>query len=119
MHGNELMMSDVPWAVAWYGQRQSILLTVDAQDQFFAVNDYVKPVSGLYLTMQTMDGKLVSDCFRRGKDSWGSFVLGVLTQNKTPTNFPLHHSPVGSASIMSGLFLTDADRWKLSDNTSQ
>jgi hypothetical protein len=119
MKPDEMIMSDVPWAVAWYGQRQSILLTVDAQDQFFAVNDYVKPVSGLYLTMQTMDGKLVSDCFRRGKDSWGSFVLGVLTQNKIPTNFPLHHSPVGSAGIMSGIFLTDADRWKLSDNTPQ
>lgn len=119
MKPDEMIMSDVPWAVAWYGQRQSILLTVDAQDQFFAVNDYVKPVSGLYLTMQTMDGKLVSDCFRRGKDSWGSFVLNVLTQNKIPTNFPLHHSPVGSAGIMSGIFLTDADRWKLSDNPSK
>jgi hypothetical protein len=39
MKENELMMSDVPWAVAWYGQRQCVWLTLNAQDDFFAIND--------------------------------------------------------------------------------
>jgi hypothetical protein len=116
MKNDELMMSDVPWAVAWYGQRQCVWLTDDAQDEFFAINDYVKPVSGLYLTMQTMDDKLVSNCFRGGNASWGRFVLDALTKNQIPANFPLHHSPSGSASISSGLFLTDAERWKIGAN---
>jgi len=115
---NELVMSDSPWAVAWYGQRQCVSLTDDAGDQFFSLNDYVKTVNGLYLTMRTMDGKLVTDFFSKGKDSWGSFVVNTLTQNKVPSNFPLHHSPAGSAALMSGIFLTDAERWKLSDNST-
>lgn len=114
----ELSMSDVPWAVAWYGQRQCVWLTDDAQDEFFALNDYMKPVSALYLTMQTMDGKLVSDCFRGGKDSWGHFVLDAVTRNQIPTNFPLRHSPSGTAAISSGLFLTDAERWKIASNSA-
>ena len=61
MKPNELMMSDVPWAVAWYGQRQCVWLTLNAQDDFFAINDYLKPVQALYLTPETMDAKFASD----------------------------------------------------------
>jgi hypothetical protein len=113
MADNEMMMSDVPWAVAWYGQRQCVWLTVDASDNFYALNDYIKPVRALYLTMQTMDDRLVSDCFRGPTDSWGHFVLGALTKNDIPKGFPLLHAPAGTAAISSGLFLTDADRWKI------
>jgi 4-amino-4-deoxy-L-arabinose transferase-like glycosyltransferase len=55
MHENELIMSDVPWAVAWYGERQCVWLSNNDQDDFFAINDYVKTVSALYLTMKTMN----------------------------------------------------------------
>ena len=113
MADNEMMMSDVPWAVAWYGQRQCVWLTDDDDDEFYALNDYIKPVSGLYLTMQTMDSRLVSDCFRSTQNSWGHFVLGALARNDIPKGFPLQHAPSGSAAISSGLFLTDADRWKI------
>lgn len=117
MKEGELTMSDVPWAVAWYGNRQCVWLTDDAQDSFFELNDYMKPVSALYLTMRTMDGRLLTDCFRSGKDSWGDFVMNALAKQQIPPNFPLRHSPSGSAAIESGMFLTDVDRWKL--NTSQ
>lgn len=117
MKPNELIMSDVPWAVAWYGQHQSAWLTTDSQDEFFAFNDYIKPVNALYLTMQTMDGKLVTDDFHSGKASWGHFAMNVVTQNQIPKDFPLRHSPSGSAALLSGLFLTDVDRWKIGANT--
>lgn len=112
MKPNELMMSDTPWAVAWYGQRQCVWLSNDAQDEFFALNDYVKPVSGLYLSTRIMDAKLVSDAFRN-KRGWGNFVFVTLTQNKVPLNFPLRYIPAGSAAMTSGLFITDAERWKI------
>ena len=35
MKPDELMMSDVPWAVAWYGNRPSVWLTLNTQDRFF------------------------------------------------------------------------------------
>jgi hypothetical protein len=119
MKESELTMSDVPWAVAWYGQRQCVSLTEDDQDQFFALNDYIKPVSALYLTLRTMDSPLVSECFRGGKDNWGHFVLSAVAQNKIPVNFPLRHAPAGSAAIVSGFFVTDADRWTLEKTAGQ
>jgi hypothetical protein len=119
MKPNELMMSDVPWAVAWYGQRQCVWVTEDAKSQFFALNDYIKPVSALYLTMRTMDSRLVSDCFRGGQDSWGHFTLDALSRNQIPADFPLHRAPSGSAAISSGMFLTDAERWKIVTDSSQ
>jgi 4-amino-4-deoxy-L-arabinose transferase-like glycosyltransferase len=110
MKENELMMSDVPWAVAWYGRRQCVWQTLDAKDEFFAINDYIKPVQALYLTWQAMDGKLVSDCIRGGDNSWGNFALKALSQNQLPTGFPLRNSPT---SIASGIFLTDRMRWAI------
>ena len=88
MNENELMMSDVPWAVAWYGQRQCIWLTLDAQDSFFAVNDYIKPVQALYLTPETMDGKFLTDWVRAHEYSWGSFIIASVLQNQIPAAIP-------------------------------
>ncbi|HSY09293.1 MAG TPA: glycosyltransferase family 39 protein [Candidatus Dormibacteraeota bacterium] len=110
MKPEELMMSDVPWAVAWYGQRQCVWLTANAQDDFFAINDYMKPVQALYLTPETMDGKFVSDWVRAGKNSWGNFIIQAAVQNQIPPGFPLHHAPTGF--LPDRLFLTDWDRWK-------
>jgi hypothetical protein len=112
MKENELMMSDVPWAVAWYGQHQCIWLSLNAQDDFFAINDYVKPVQAIYLTPETMDGRFISDLIRSGEHGWGSFItLGVL-QNQIPQSFPLRNAPTGF--LPDRLFLTDRDRWKTS-----
>src|SRR5262249_53657795 len=41
--------------VAWYGQSQCISLTLNARADFFAINDYLKPVSAMYLTPQSID----------------------------------------------------------------
>jgi hypothetical protein len=111
MKPDELMMSDIPWAVAWYGQRQCIWLTLDAQDEFFAVNDYLKPVKALYLTPETMDARFASNWMQAGQHSWGNFVLQAVAQGKIPGSFPLNHAPPGF--FPERLFLTDADRWKL------
>jgi hypothetical protein len=111
MKENELMMSDVPWAVAWYGQRQCVWLTLNAQDDFDAINYWMKPVQALYLTPETMDSRFVSDWVRTRDYSWGSFILQVVTQNQIPPGFPLRIAPKGF--LPERLFLTDRERWKL------
>lgn len=111
MKENELMMSDVPWAVAWYGQRQCVWLTLNAQDDFNAVNYWMKPVQALYLTPETMDSRFVSDWVKTRDYSWGSFILQVVTQNQIPPSFPLRIAPKGF--LPERLFLTDRERWKL------
>ena len=109
MKPDELMMSDVPWAVAWYGDRQCAWTTINAQYEFFSLNDnLVKPVRALYLTLGTLDAKLFSECLQGGVDSWGNFVLKSVAANQIPPQFPLRVAPYG---LQSGLFLTDRQRW--------
>jgi hypothetical protein len=111
MKPNELMMSDIPWAVAWYGQRQCVWLTLNDQDDFFAINDYLKPIQGLFLTSETMNSKLASDCLRSDQNTWGNFVLQAVVQKRIPVGFPLVNASPGLAP--EGLFLTDLARWKV------
>ncbi len=111
MQPDQQMMSDIPWAVAWYGQRQCTWLTLNAHDDFFAINDYLKPVQALYLTPETMDDKFASDWVRAEEHSWGNFILQAVAEGKIPVGFPLTHAPTGF--FPERLFLTDWDRWKL------
>ena len=110
MKPDELMMSDVPWAVAWYGDRQCVWNTLDAQADFFAINDYLKPVQALYLTPLTMDGKFVSDWVQTRDISWGNFIVDTVIKNQCPPGFPLHFAPKGF--LPDRLFLTDRQRWE-------
>jgi len=108
-HKDELLMSDVPWAVAWYGDRQCAWTTVNSHYEFYELNDNIKHISGLYLTLYTLDGKLFSECLQGGVDSWGNFVYKTLSANQLPVGFPLRNFPY--ESLLSGLFLADRQRW--------
>jgi Dolichyl-phosphate-mannose-protein mannosyltransferase len=115
----ELAMSDIPWAMAWYGQRQCVWLTLkcmpDSKDQsthedFFAINDYQKPINLLYLTPATMDSRFLSQWVRAGEQSWGSFILESLSKKRVPEYFPLRESQTGW--IPEQLVLADWQRWR-------
>lgn len=108
MNTNELMMSDVPWAVAWYGNRQCVWLSLDAQDEFTAVNK-IKPVQALYLTPKTTDGRFLSDWMEGSDRGWGNFLFQMLTDKRIPTGFPLTKMPTGY--FPERIFLTDRQRW--------
>lgn len=112
MKESELMMSDIPWAVAWYGKRQCLWLTLNAQSEFFKVNDFIKPVRALYLTPQTMDSRFLTHWVRPGEHSWGSFILESMVRREVPPNFPLRQAPEGF--LPEQLFLSDWVRWKAS-----
>jgi 4-amino-4-deoxy-L-arabinose transferase-like glycosyltransferase len=109
MKPDELMMSDIPWAVAWYGERQCLWLTLNAQNDFFTVYDYKKTVSAIYLTPVTMDSKFLSQWVRTSEYSWGSFAIESLLKGGLPPHFPLKKAPAGF--LPEQLFLTDTDRW--------
>jgi len=110
MKPDELMMSDIPWAMAWYGRRDTVWLTANTQDQFYALNDYLRPVQGIFLTPETMDEKMFTGMYISKENLWTQFALGLLVAQRLPENFPLNHvPPVGL--IASGIFLTDRARW--------
>ncbi len=114
----ELTMSDVPWAIAWYGNRQSIWLTLNctpdprdksSHENFFEVNDYLKPVAILYLTPETMDSRFLTQWIKAGEQSWGSFIIDCLVRNKVPDYFPLSKTQKGW--LPDQLMLADWQRW--------
>ncbi len=118
MKNNELMMSDIPWAVAWYGNRQCVGLTLNAvadpdnpgaQENFFTINQQ-KPIRALYLTQKTTDSRFVSDWVGGGDFSWGRFILDTILKSEVPSNFPLHQMPTGL--MPEQLFLADSKRWQ-------
>jgi 4-amino-4-deoxy-L-arabinose transferase-like glycosyltransferase len=93
--GDELMMSDVPWAAAWYGHAQCVWLTQTKRD-LLAINDQQKPLQALYLTHATGAGQFESfdQWIRAGEENWGDFIMGCILQKQQgkpgpPPDFPL------------------------------
>lgn len=110
MKPSELIMSDIPWAVAWYGDRQAIWVTANADSQFYAVHDFLKPVRALYLTPQTTDSRFLSGWIRPGEKTWPTFVLEFIMRGRAPEKFPLRYARNGF--FPEQLFLCDWERWK-------
>ena len=118
MGEKELVMSDMPWAMAWYGRRQSVWTTLNVQDRngrddFFTINDGLKPIRGLYLTTLSMDARFYSQMLRGQDWAWGKFVMdSLVTTNGLPPGFPLKYSPTGGYLSAGHFFLTDWPRWQ-------
>ena len=116
---DELMMTDIPWAVAWYGDREAVWLTlnatadadnaVDWQESFFAINDALKPVHALYLTPRSLDVRFQTDMVRSGQQGWGHFIMSTLGNGQLPASFPLTKIPPGY--LPEQLLLSDLARW--------
>jgi hypothetical protein len=120
MKEDELMMSDVPWAVAWYGHRQTVWLTrhlqpppseANSPDTYFAINDLQKPIRAVYMTQQTMDARFLTDWVKAGERSWGNFLIDTMLRREVPPWFPLRAAPAGF--LPDQLFLSDWERWRV------
>jgi hypothetical protein len=116
---NEVMISDVPWAVAWYGDRQCVWMPLhvgdiaksppETKESFYTLNDE-KVVSGVLLTPVTANARLLKEILR-GKDSdWARFAERALIF-KLPAKFPLRYC---RKRYLSGgmVILADRERWK-------
>jgi hypothetical protein len=115
MRADELMMSDQPWSVAWYGDRTCMWTTLDAGNgppyDFYAINDYLKPVKALMISPITMDRKFLSDFLnvRSQETAWTRFALDTMIRTNIPGGFPLTAAPTGF--LPDFLVLTDRKRW--------
>jgi hypothetical protein len=124
MKQDELMMSDMPWAVAWYGNRKCLWVTLDApsniqrsdHSDFYTMHDFQKPIQGILLTRVTTDAKWFSQMIKGQDYVWGKFMLECLLRTNVPSGFPLQYSPPGF--LEEGLlFLSDRVRWPMSPKT--
>ena len=105
----ELMMSDMPWAVAWYGRRDCVWLPSNVGEGFATVHR-VRPVAALYLTALTLDQKLVSDLLQGDDPAWGEFAANAVLKREIPEGFPLKFAFAEGFPYQ--LFLADRERWK-------
>jgi hypothetical protein len=118
MEEKELVMSDMPWAMAWYGRRQSVWTTLSVRDNqrrddFFSINDSRKPIRALYLTTLRMDARLHSQIIESKQGTWERFLLdGLVTTNGLPVGFPLKYAAPGGYYKQGQLFLADWPRWE-------
>lgn len=112
---DELLMTDMPWATAWYGERNSIWLPTKVKDargdDFFAVHDGLQHVGALYITPITADTPLRPAYIRDIDHIWGRFYMDALLTHTMPDGFPLKYM-YGAGMIEAGhFFLTDWPRW--------
>jgi hypothetical protein len=70
---DELMMSDIPWASAWYGNVPSILLT-EGSDAFVDIDSLHKPIKALYFTSVTLNSRFLSQ-WVGSSDGWGFLLM--------------------------------------------
>jgi GNAT superfamily N-acetyltransferase len=73
---SEIIMSDMPWAVAWYADRRSLWLP-ESHTDFHALNDYRRlgaSVVGLYLTPVTGDQRYYGSLVTGEYAGWGRVI---------------------------------------------
>jgi hypothetical protein len=135
----EILMSDVPWAVAWYGDRRAVWLPRFAtepggREDFAAVHERRHPVAGLYLTQTTTDRRFFTDMLQtrvnrqtrnaraRQEGSqvppedpafrlpWAEFALECLAQQRAAPSIPLRDMH-SEVYEYGQLLLMDRPRW--------
>lgn len=104
----ELIVSDMPWATAWYGGRASLLLPSTVK-QFILINDYKylgAPVSGLYLTPVSGNQPFISQIAKGEYKEWASFIMRTADLSRFPLQYftPL---PIDNECV----FYSNRDRW--------
>ena len=105
---DEIICSDMPWAVAWYAQRSSLLLP-DTVRTFNRLHDYnvtQQPIRGLYMTPITGNQRLFSDIYKGAYKEWSPLI----TRPPQTKGFPFSAFvplPIDNECIL----YSDRDRW--------
>jgi hypothetical protein len=65
----EVLVSDIPWAVAWYGDRSTVWAPTGEQD-FMAINYDVNLISGVYLTQEILMQSVIPEIAKGQRSFW-------------------------------------------------
>lgn len=102
----ECLMTDIPWATAWYGGKTSILLPKDI-DGFYEINGNYQKIVLAYFTTVTRDKPWVRGLSDPAAPEYSWYQ--VFAAGKVPGNFPLIHGRFVAGSDQ--LILADHPRW--------
>ncbi|MBV9673836.1 MAG: glycosyltransferase family 39 protein [Verrucomicrobia bacterium] len=105
---NEIISSDMPWAIGWYSDRKSLWLPYTTKP-FYTWNDYQSlggPIVGLYLTPVSRDLPFASNIQAGDFGQWAAVLIPI---REALTNFPLK----GPLVLANGqcLYYSDRERW--------
>ncbi len=74
----EIILSDIPWAVAWYANRTAVWLPKD-MDQYKDLEDYVegmgKQFAGVFISPITVNGNFITDISQGHYNAWREVIL--------------------------------------------
>jgi len=116
-----LFLSDIPWAVAWYGPRDCVWATLrvgenpednvsNRREDFFVLAESRRPVQAVYLSPSWIDQPFQSRFMADPDFAWGRFFLDVRLRGNLPTGFPLKHV-LGGGYMQAGHFFLGAKDW--------
>lgn len=117
-NADEVGASDLPWAMAWSGDRRTLWLPTMVQD-FMDINDFVVPqsnkgISFLFLTPYMLNRNYQSEILKGEFKDWAGVIRGQL-----PASFPLKAVTLFHPNNEQILF-ADRPRWsakELAGNT--
>ncbi|HEY8967341.1 MAG TPA: hypothetical protein VIM58_12900 [Candidatus Methylacidiphilales bacterium] len=103
---DEVIATDIPHAVAWYGDRTALWLPSTTKE-FVEINDYVHPLSAILLTPESMNSPALSDIIKGEWKGWALLVLGLQRPAEIPLTTLIRTHPNENEYLL----LTDRPRW--------
>lgn len=124
---NEVLISDMPWAVAWYADRSCIWLPLtqeEVKEMTKLSATHQRPIAGMIFTPWSARGERFSDAFSNEYSAWSAHVmrgmgvglgLDTMIHMNVPFKefYPLAGTPVGEGRFIAEMvFMADRKRWE-------
>jgi len=105
---DEIITSDMPWAVAWYADRESLWLPMTVRDweDLHDYNELKGRIVGIYLTPITGNLPFITGIMKGEYKEWAPFI----TRNVNLKDFPLK-AVTGLPIDGECVYYSDRDRW--------
>ncbi len=116
-----LTMSDAPWAMAWYGLRDCVWVSLRVMDEadanlanrredFFMFTEGRRRVRAVYISPLWANEPMQGRFFGDPDFAWGRYYLDVLLRERVPTGFPLKFI-LGGGFLTGGHFFLAEEEW--------
>ncbi len=123
---NELVLTDMPWAVAWYADRPGAWLPMEKKDfpeMKKAAEERGKGIAGIFMTPLSLNAEHIADIFTGDYHDWAApamrgilmgFGVDVMAQTDLPCRYflPLAGQSIDKGFVAEMLFMSDRKRWE-------
>ncbi len=95
MDTREIIASDMPWAVAWYGNRRSVWVPITVKT-FLEMRDFDQlggPINGLYLTPVSGSENRLGDLLTGDYREWTPYIVRNANLENFPLRWAIPHGP--------------------------